>query len=230
MLRLRARLGRPHWLIVDEAHHILPSGREDFIPALPYDFGAMILITVHPDSVSEPVLKTVGTVIAIGSHAPETVAMFCRKTGRKELNGIRSPGDDEVLFWRVDRREPIAVKVRKPKQEHKRHTRKYAEGALSEEESFHFRGPDNRLNLRAQNTTTFLQLAAGVDHETWNHHLRKGDYSRWFRNCIKDPELADEVAMIERDRTLSPGESRSRIAEAVNRLYTAPASAPDTQT
>ncbi|HEX5280750.1 MAG TPA: HAD-IIB family hydrolase, partial [Micropepsaceae bacterium] len=223
----RARLCRPHWLIVDEAHHILPSGREDLVSALPYDFGATILITVHPETVSVPALKTVEIMVAIGPHAAEAVERFCRKTGRTAPTGMQPPGDDEVLFWRVDQGEPFAIHVRKPRQEHKRHTRKYAQGALSAEESFYFRGPKSKLNLRAQNTTIFLQIAEGVDDATWEHHLRKGEYSQWFRNCIKDPELADEVAEVERESTLDTKESRKRIAEAVNRRYTAPANAPD---
>jgi hypothetical protein len=28
----------------------------------------------------------------------------------------------------------------------------------------------------------FLELAEGVDHRTWIHHLRQGDYSAWFRS------------------------------------------------
>ncbi len=223
----RARLCRPHWLIVDEAHHILPAGREDLVSALPYDFGAAILITVHPDTLSAPALKTVGTVIAIGPHAKEAIESFCQRTGRPAPAGMQPPRDDEVLFWRVDAGAPFAITVRKPQQEHKRHTRKYAEGALSEEESFYFRGPKSKLNLRAQNTTMFLQIAAGVDDATWQHHLRKGEYSEWFRKCIKDSELADEAAAIEQDRKLDAKQSRERIADAVNRRYTAPASAVD---
>jgi hypothetical protein len=41
------------------------------------------------------------------------------------------------------------------------------------------RGPENALNLRAQNLMIFLQLADGVDDRTWQHHLHAGDYSRW---------------------------------------------------
>ena len=37
------------------------------------------------------------------------------------------------------------------------------------------------MNLRAQNLMIFLQIAEGIDDRTWEHHLRKGDYSEWFR-------------------------------------------------
>jgi hydroxymethylpyrimidine pyrophosphatase-like HAD family hydrolase len=224
ILSLRARLSRPHWLIIDEAHHLLPADRSDVTVALPEFFNATIFITVHADAVAPAVLRSVDTVIALGDHASEVISSFCKATGIDSPELPAEPGEDEVLFWR--RAEPpFAVKVRGPKQTHKRHTRKYAEGALLDEENFHFRGPNSALNLRAQNTTVFVQMAEGVDDETWDYHLRRGEYSDWFRRVIKDPELADEVAEVEGNETLSPKESRKRIADAVNRRYTAPAKA-----
>jgi len=115
------------------------------------------------------------------------------------------------------------VTARKPKEKQKRHVRKYAEGELGEDKSFYFRGPEGALNLRAQNLTMFLQLAAGVDDKTWLHHLRAGAYSKWFRDAIKDEELAAEAAAVERDGSLSANGARTRIKDIVERRYTAPA-------
>ncbi len=100
--------------------------------------------------------------------------------------------------------------------------RKYATGELGEDKSFYFRGPAGRLNLRAQNLALFVQLAAGVDDETWLYHLRDQDYSRWFREAIKDEELASEVAHVEEDSSMSPGESRALIKAAIEQRYTLP--------
>ena len=111
----------------------------------------------------------------------------------------------------------------KPKDKQQRHVRKYAEGELGEDKSFYFRGPEGALNLRAQNLTTFLQLAAGVDDKTWLHHLAEGAYSRWFTEAIKDPELAAEASSVEKDAGLSADDSRARIKELVDKRYTAPA-------
>jgi hypothetical protein len=55
-----------------------------------------------------------------------------------------------------------------------------------------------------QNLTLFVQIAEGVDDATWLHHLRAGDYSRWFRESIKDDGLADDVEDIERQESLTP--------------------------
>jgi hypothetical protein len=101
--------------------------------------------------------------------------------------------------------------------------RKYAEGELGPDRSFYFRGPADRLNLRVQNLDLFVQIAEGVDDETWLHHLRRGDYSRWFRDAIKNEDLAQEAAAIEQAPGGSAADSRALIRSAIERRYTLPA-------
>jgi hypothetical protein len=127
-----------------------------------------------------------------------------------------------VWFRRTDQ-GPVRIKPTQASEEHQRHRRKYAEGDLGEDISFYFRGPEGKLNLRAQNLTLFGQIAQGVDDETWLFHLRQGDYSHWFRQVIKDPDLAAVAEEVEKDETLSADESRSRIVEAIEQRYTLPA-------
>ena len=115
------------------------------------------------------------------------------------------------------------MKTVRSSRERLRHVRQYADGELSPQQSFFFRGPESKLNLRAQNLRTFLQLAAGVDDETWMFHLRRGDFSSWFKTIIKDEELARQAAQIEGDQTATPEHSRERIREAVDSRYTASA-------
>jgi hypothetical protein len=118
------------------------------------------------------------------------------------------------------------VRVEPPTTEQRRHTRKYAVGQLPPDRSFYFRGPEGKLNLRAQNLLQFLEMAAGVDDDTWAYHFRKGDYSRWFRDVIKDPDLAADAAAVERDRFLSRDNAISALRAAVESRYTLPADAP----
>jgi hypothetical protein len=113
-----------------------------------------------------------------------------------------------------------------PSAEQRRHTRKYAVGQLPPERSFYFRGPEGKLNLRAQNLLQFLEMAAGVDDDTWTFHFRRADYSRWFRDVIKDGELATAAAAVERDRFLSRDDALAALRSAVESRYTLPADAP----
>lgn len=221
---LRARTGRPHWLLIDEAHHLLPANRADFPLLMPENLPGVVLITVHPEAVSPAALETVETVLAIGEHADGVIAAVCNVIGRSPPERVPAAGNDEIVVYDVRTgAAPRVLRAATPSQKRRRHTRKYAEGRLGEDRSFYFRGPHERLNLRAHNLMLFVELGAGVDDETWEHHRKAGDYSAWFRNVIKDDELAREAADIEADSTLDARDSRERIAAAVRRRYTVPA-------
>ncbi|TGT40948.1 HAD-IIB family hydrolase [Mesorhizobium sp. M8A.F.Ca.ET.165.01.1.1] len=224
----RRRTARPHWLVIDEAHHLLPKRRDDTRSVLSLELPGTILITVHPEAISTDALRLVTAVIALGPTAKDVVKAFCRETGIEPPKDIPTPKGDRVLFWRPQVRKKLTtVKVIEPRQSLKRHSRKYAEGQLDETGSFYFRGPDDAMNLRAHNLMIFAQMAEGIDDKTWEFHLRAGDYSKWFRHQIRDKDLARETAEAEKDRKLSAEESRKRVLDAVRRRYTAPATAPE---
>ena len=223
LLELRGRTGRPHWLFIDEAHHLLPSALDMSGAPLPEAPHGLLLVTVHPESVSRAVLQSVETLIVIGSTPRTTVADFARAAGRDAPPVEAAPlAPGEGLVWQPGGGMPVRVSLRAPKAERRRHIRKYAAGDIGQDASFHFRGPGERLNLRAQNLQMFLHLAEGVDDDTWSFHLAQGDYSRWFRERIKNEDLAGEAAAVEGDMRLSPAESRAAIKAAVERHYTAP--------
>lgn len=220
---LRARTGRPHWLLVDEAHHVLaPKGRA--IPhGLPEAFPATIFLTVDPESLAVEVLRRVELVIAFGGDASDVIARFAAALNLPAPGQAPAPAEDEALCWTPGSpRAPCPVKVEKPRQRLRRHMGKYAVGDVGESRSFHFRAPEGATGRRAQNLTQFLQIADEVDDAVWTHHLRANDYSAWFRDVIKDEELAQEAALIENESRLDPRESRRLIRKAVSRRYLAP--------
>lgn len=221
---LRARTGRPHWLIVDEAHHMLPASWDPVDVTVPQVLDSTILITVHPDHVARAALNPVSIVVAIGNPAEvfnslaDVLQVPAPETDAHEL------ASGEAMTWfRKSDEPPIRVKAVRSTRDKVRHVRNYAQGELSPQQSFYFRGPESKLNLRAQNLATFLQLADGVDDETWMYHLREGHYSQWFDSVIKDKELATQAQQIENEESLSPRDSRKKIRDAVEARYTAPA-------
>jgi HAD superfamily hydrolase (TIGR01484 family) len=222
---LRVQTGRPHWLVFDEAHHLFPADWDAAEVALPQQLETALLITVHPGRVSPAILRQVDVVLAVGAAPGETLKEFARSLGKAPPRKVPSaPAEGEALVWRPGRHRtrPSVVAVEPGRTERRRHIRKYAEGLLIPERSFYFRGPEGKLNLRAHNLVLFLELAEGVDDDTWLHHLRRGDYSRWFGGVIGDEGLAGEAREIEARPDLSAAESRERIREAIERRYTQP--------
>lgn len=220
---LRATLGRPHWILIDEAHHFLPAEADLPAAAQPRALPGSILITVDPGSLAPAILSSVNLLIASGAEARTVVDQFCQVTGSEAPELPSQPGDSEAWVWDLENGTVSLVTVPEARTEHRRHVRKYAEGQLSEDRSFYFRGPDGSLNLRARNLVAFVDLADGVDDGTWLHHLRKGEYSDWLRNAIGDDDLAGEVARVETAHAEDADKSRSLIRAAIERRYTAPA-------
>ena len=228
---LRARSGRPHWLLIDEAHHVLPAEFEPGPLALPEKLTGVLQISVHPDLIAPKTLHAVKTLIVVGKNPG---AAF-RELGAVLETDVPDVPEEELepghaLLWQVGTRAPVRLKIAPSRTERRRHTRKYAEGELPPDRSFYFRGPDNKLKLRARNLIQFLQLAEGVDDDTWLFHLKNGDYSAWFRQAIKDSGLAGTVRAVERADNLSPADSRERIRAAIEEQYTLPAAAKEPET
>jgi len=221
---LRLRTGRPHWIAIDEAHHTLPAQWAPGSAELAGTLHNLAQITVRPGHVPAAALKSVDVAVAVGPEAHEVMHSFAAIIGSPApaVDSADLPAG-EALVWFRGSGALRRIHYMESTAERKRHKRKYARGELGEDRSFYFRGPGQKLNLRAQNLVSFLQLADGVDDETWNYHLRCGDYSRWFREYIKDPELARDARRVEADLSLDPRQSREKIRGAIEQRYTAPA-------
>lgn len=222
--KFRLQAGRPHWLVIDEAHHVLPREWALTQTALPEELSNLILITVHPEHVSRAALQRINTVVVVGREPRKLMDEFGKtvKTAVPDGNAADLQRGEGIL-WRVDERQVLHFKAEAPRTEHFRHRRKYAEGQLEDQRRFRFRGPQNKMDLSIQNLNMFIQVAEGIDSETWQFHLKRGDYSKWFRSALKDPELADYIEAIERASDVPDMESRKRIKGAILQKYAAPA-------
>jgi len=221
---MRLQTGRPHWIIVDEAHHMLPPETSPAPAQLAGELSNLILITVHPDHIAPAVLRTVDSVFAVGPDPGKVMGSFAKAVGKPTpAIPAQGPGPGQALAWFTGRGEVHCLNFHLSQVERTRHKRNYAQGELGEENSFYFRGAQEKLKLRAYNLKVFLQIASGLDDDTWLYHLRRGDYSKWFREGIKDESLAEEAAQYARDESLGPAESREKIKAAVERRYTAAA-------
>jgi hydroxymethylpyrimidine pyrophosphatase-like HAD family hydrolase len=218
---MRMRTGRPHWLVIDEAHHLLPPTWDPAARGLPKQLGETVLITVHPDHLAPSVLSFVDVIVAVGPHPNQTLQEFTQTTGLPSLELVPA-GEDraDVVCWLAHSgQDPFPMRVIRGQAERVRHVRKYAVGDVRYH-SFYFRGPHGEHNLKAQNLSIFCQIADGIDEGTWLFHLRRGDYSRWLREVIKNEEVARAVEDIERRTDLAPPETRSLVRRAIESRYT----------
>ncbi len=222
---VRGSTGMPHWVIIDEAHHLMPAEGSPAAEVLVSAGAGICLVTLAAEGLPRNILGLMNTLASTdlaafggGLRALAAAGLPVHAVPAPESPPL-APG--EVILGRVDGLAPqwVRFSVGRRRSEHRRHIRKYAEGELPPDRSFYFRGPQGDLNLRATNLVRFCELAEGVDEATWGHHLRRGEYSAWFREMIKDLELAQEAGEVERASHLTPAEARRMILEAIRRRY-----------
>jgi len=225
LLKLRSRTGRPHWVIVDETHHIFPSKRETSVSFSEPSAPNLLFITVVPEHCNRAVLSNADLVLVIGHDPQETVSNLAKVVGIKtpELPKKDPLEKGEVMaWWKTRPFTPQLFRSYLPNAPLNRHIRKYAEGDL-EKLSFIFRGRTGAFNLKAQNLFLFLQIGEGLDEDTWLFHLSRGDYEKWFRHVINDAELADAIAAIAQNPACTAASSRAAIRNEIMTRYTTPA-------
>jgi hydroxymethylpyrimidine pyrophosphatase-like HAD family hydrolase len=222
---LRRMRGRPHWIVIDEAHHMLHPYWDQTFEPIWHEPGAVVVVTIDPSEISQTVLAGVDLAIAVGPDPQRTLGTFAARVERSlpEMSPV-SLGWGEALAWfKGEGGSPLKMRVVSSPVDRHRHLRKYSEGDLGRKRSFYFTGPEGRMNIKCQNLFLFMQIGEGIDDATWLFHLRRGDYSAWFDQVIKDQALADETAKVEQDWDLPACDSRAKIKQLIERRYTLPA-------
>jgi HAD superfamily hydrolase (TIGR01484 family) len=215
---VRSTTGLPHWLILDEAHHVAPADGSPVVELL-RSAESFCMSTLDVSDLA-PELRAVANVVAATELGAFTAATRAAAAGRASLLTGPSLAPGEVaIAWLGTSPRAQRFRVGKRRVQHRRHVRKYTEGELPPDRSFYFRGPAGALNLRAANLVRFVELAEGVDEPTWAWHLGQHDYSTWARQQIKDDDLAGALAAVE-TADLPPAESRRRALDEIRARYT----------
>jgi hydroxymethylpyrimidine pyrophosphatase-like HAD family hydrolase len=226
LVDLRTRTGRPHWLAAGKAHQLMPINWTVPVPRL----HGLLLVTVHPGSVSRRVLEGIDLVLAVGNRPDKALAEFgeARRVAAPAGTTAELAEGEALAYWVESGRPPFKLTAGPGRVDRRMHKRKYVDGRLPDDRTFVFRGPKGKLHLRAYNLMTFLELAGGVDDATWLHHLKGGEYSKWVREAIRDEDLARDVAAAEAKYTKDPAAGREAVRKAVEQRYSLPAITPTT--
>ncbi len=97
---LRARTGRPHWILIDEAHHLLPPGWQPTDLTVPRQLAGVILVTGHPDRLSKQAVGSVQAVVTLGGGAAETMrAAAVLLEATIQVDDSVSLESDQGLAW-----------------------------------------------------------------------------------------------------------------------------------
>lgn len=201
---LRDKVGRPHWVILDEAHYLLHEGgvADD---ALGSKDRGLCVVTYRPGWLRPAVID------------PVDVCIFARTTGTDELAFLRSMmtriEESEVVcatlprlrrgeFLLVDRGSspgPSALTfIAAPRQTaHVRHLNKYIDSVVPPGREFLFRYPHGPVVASANSLQSLRGVLGTVPGAVLAHHAGRGDFSRWVRDVFADLELARQLGKAE---------------------------------
>ncbi|HEY0096649.1 MAG TPA: HAD family hydrolase, partial [Archangium sp.] len=171
---MRRRTGRPHWILVNGAQHVWPSGRRADGGA-PSTLGETILVAENPGEVARSILRQVDVAVAAGPASARTLGQLAGALDEPPpYVPLSANQSDEVIAWFITEGHwPLRLRVPPGRAERLRRFHGHVEGDLGSG-SFIFRGPEGRLDLRANNLSTFCQLADAVDEQAWLFHLWHG--------------------------------------------------------
>lgn len=216
LLKERHDIGHPHWIIADEAHHLLPK---EAITDEFKELNNFILVSASPDGITKKILSHVGMVITVGDDPAASFEQFADVVNIASPKKMTALETGQCWVWDVENnKSPFIVNINQPAQLQQRHKRKYAHGDMRDT-SFIFSGKGGKMKLVANNLMMFVHLAEGIDEDTWLYHAGKHDYSEWFKNDIHDDELA-EVAL-EAEKEKDAAMSKKTIIDYIRSNYTA---------
>jgi hydroxymethylpyrimidine pyrophosphatase-like HAD family hydrolase len=114
---LRARLGRPHWLVLDDTQRLLPA-QEPRRGGFQVRNGDSVLhITARPEPIAREVLRSTSLIIALGTEGAALLREFA------QASGLAAPAmkplqlsDDGAVAWRpkVPGDEPFRINIALP--------------------------------------------------------------------------------------------------------------------
>ena len=124
LAQLRAHSGHPHWVAIDETHHLLPSNGAAR-KLLPMGDGESVLHITERPGMAREVVRATTLFMAIGTEAQALLDEFC------QVRGIARPDkrfaalkDSEALLWQPGpHAPPLRLNIASPQRDPNQRTK-----------------------------------------------------------------------------------------------------------
>jgi hydroxymethylpyrimidine pyrophosphatase-like HAD family hydrolase len=201
--RLRRRLGRPHWVILDEAHYSLhPSGVHE--SAVGLDRKGFCLVTYKPSWLRPAVLSTVDMLACARTTAPQGLSALhnlLASAGEAARHAVAAlpdlPPGRFLLVRPGSAAGPVTFAASPRHTSHVRHRRKYADSRVAAQQRFFFRDPHGHLVATADSLGACRKVVATLPACVLANHAGRGDLSRWVLDVFGDRALGRQIRKLE---------------------------------
>jgi hydroxymethylpyrimidine pyrophosphatase-like HAD family hydrolase len=202
VLELRRRLGRPHWILIDEAQDLL--GGPDNPARLPLlqgleSFG-VCLATWQPSRLDQALLERMHGFVLTRHRLSREVECLSRLLASQGLDVNRLPehlsqlDEGQALIWGLtpstnDTLTPLRFGTgpRIFPGMHRLH--RYLEDRVASPKQFYFHDQTGN-SLPAGNLGELIERVGASDLEVVNFHFQRGDFGHWIRDVLHDETLA----------------------------------------
>ena len=224
--RLRQRLGRPHWIVLDEAHYSLhPTGVRE--TAIGLEHRGFCVVTYKSSWLRPSVLKAIDTFVLARTTAPEELSFLqealagAGEAGQRAVEVLPDlPAGEFVLLQPNSETGALTFTLSPRQTPHVRHLRKYADSQVPADQRFLFRGPDGHVVASAESLSAFRGAVASAPEAVLAHHAGRGDFSRWVVDVFGDRTLGHQIRKLEARWTRGEiRDLRSRLRELVALRY-----------
>jgi hypothetical protein len=111
--QLRARVGHPHWIVVDQAHDVLSRSWQPIPLDIPQQLEGMICITGDPGAVAQSILSRVNISLTMGPSVATTLTEVATVLQERmpNIGGMRTTAGEAIIWFRDNAGVPVKLKL-----------------------------------------------------------------------------------------------------------------------
>lgn len=224
---LRRTRGRPHWVVLDEAHYLLHATGACAPPEI-LERRGILLVTCKPSWVRASVVAQMDVLLLARTTDPSELAFLgdllrtCPDGSRVVAALPELPAGRFVLVRPSGsgRSGALTFTARPRETLHVRHRGKYAHARVPFAQRFLFRDAAGSVVAEADSLEGFRRAVAGVPEAVLARHAGAGDFSRWVRSVFSDEVLGRTLERLEaRWRRGEVADLRRALGDSVARRY-----------
>jgi hydroxymethylpyrimidine pyrophosphatase-like HAD family hydrolase len=202
VLAMRRRLGKPHWILVDDAQDLL--GGPDNPARLPllqsFESFGVCLVAWQPSRLDQALLERIHGFVLTRHRLNREVECLSRLLASHGLDVDGLPArlgqlsEGQALIWGLT---PSATNAPTPLRfgagprifsgMHRLH--RYLEERVASSKQFYFRDQAGH-SLPAGNLGELIERVRTLDQAVITFHFQRGDFARWIRDVLHDETLA----------------------------------------
>lgn len=228
---LRSRRGKPHWLLIDEAHYFCPSKENSLVELIADEMkeGGIGIISYRPSQLAHKVLDSIHHWLLTQFDDSGEIDFLNSITDNKfvddSINQVAtlSLGKAWASFHNIQENtsSPAIIEFQNFQRvtPHIRHLNKYLHAPLPPHKQFYFHikepydGPTTAGSLGE-----FLEVLSQVPLRSLKYHLDKSHFEQWLKKVLNDQVLAKQFGKIAR-RNLTGELMREELISATQKRY-----------